>query len=335
MRIPYGTDWLVRFPLVTSGADTFLSSATIAAGDIKVGHDELIHTNPSGETVAFTSGSEQPANGDTLTGATSTETCTVMFTVLTSGTWSGGDAAGTLFVTSASGAFQSENLNNTTSGTDNVMTIGGDLDGAGLFVELAGGEYAAAIPAAQLQGKVGSLKIVDAAGGPGWAATTIPFETEGHENAFDPQGCVLTDAVGSATGQTTTNVALSATPASGTIRPGFYMEVVSGTAANSASYVDSITDDDVTLKYALPLALGADSVVKFYRDAPRHPSDVEMWLGAAAATPTNAGVPEVDVTYLVGGLVPTPNTTGTPDVNVKEVNDVTITGDGSGTPFGV
>lgn len=43
------------------------------------------------------------------------------------------------------------------------------------------------------------------------------------------------------------------------------------------------------------------------------PANVTQWLGTAAATPTTAGVPEVDITY---------------------INGTAVTGDGSGTPWG-
>lgn len=84
--------------------------------------------------VAFTGGSEKPRagsdfpgeEGDTLTGATSTETAIVWKVVKTSGQWADGDAAGTLWLTDQSGTLQSEDLDNTTSGSDDVMTIGGD-----------------------------------------------------------------------------------------------------------------------------------------------------------------------------------------------------------------
>ena len=59
--------------------------------------------------------------------------------------------------------------------------------------------------------------------------------------------------------------------------------------------------------------------------------DVGSWLGTAAATPTVAGVPEVDITHQVGGLVPTPTTTGVPDVNVERWLDTLVTL-GAGAP---
>jgi len=81
-------------------------------------------------SVAFTSGSEEPSVGDQLDGATSTETAIVDYVDMTSGTWDGGDAAGTLYVHTKSGAWQAENLN-IHGRSVNVMTIGGDTSDAG------------------------------------------------------------------------------------------------------------------------------------------------------------------------------------------------------------
>jgi hypothetical protein len=50
-------------------------------------------------------------------------------------------------------------------------------------------------------------------------------------------------------------------------------------------------------------------------------ANVTQWAGSAVATPTNAGVPEVDLTH-VGGVAAAP---GTPDVNVASVDDGVLT----------
>jgi len=81
------------------------------------------------EEVAFTSGgTHEVLEGDTLTGATSTETCVVKRVQLTSGSWAGGDAAGWLTIASKSGALQAENLDE--GANSNVCTIGGDAAAA-------------------------------------------------------------------------------------------------------------------------------------------------------------------------------------------------------------
>lgn len=46
-------------------------------------------------------------------------------------------------------------------------------------------------------------------------------------------------------------------------------------------------------------------------------SDVTRWLGTAAATPTVAGVPEVDITHINGSVA---SDSGTPDVNVVQIS---------------
>ena len=80
----------------------------------------------SGErTVAYTSGGTYEITpGDTITGATSGATATVVQAPVSSGSWAGGDAAGTLTLQDQVGTFQSENLN--VGGNSNVATIGGN-----------------------------------------------------------------------------------------------------------------------------------------------------------------------------------------------------------------
>lgn len=64
------------------------------------------------KTLAYTSGgTHQVLVGDILTGATSGATARVIALTLTSGTWAGGDAAGTLTLCDQSGTFQAEVLN--------------------------------------------------------------------------------------------------------------------------------------------------------------------------------------------------------------------------------
>ncbi len=161
-RRKYNTDTLFIFPLIEDGDADFATDYTPAIGDAKIWTDTLISTTLSAETVAFTGGGTRVMiRGDTITGATSSQTATVVAVVTTSGTWSGGDAAGFLFVKSASGAFQSENLN--TGGQANNCTIGGDLDGALQPVIIGNGLMAAAATAAEMSCEQGSIHIVDSA----------------------------------------------------------------------------------------------------------------------------------------------------------------------------
>lgn len=78
-----------------------------------------------GRTIAFTSGgTTEIEEDDTITGATSGATATVKRIIVTSGTWAGGDAAGTLVLYSQTGTFQSENLD--VGASSNLATIAGD-----------------------------------------------------------------------------------------------------------------------------------------------------------------------------------------------------------------
>lgn len=81
---------------------------------------------PGTYTRTFTSGGTyEVLPGDTLVGATSAATCRVVSITLSSGTWAGGDAAGTFTVDTHSGTFQSENLN--VGDNTNVATIAGAM----------------------------------------------------------------------------------------------------------------------------------------------------------------------------------------------------------------
>jgi hypothetical protein len=78
-------------------------------------------------TKAYTSGGiHQVLVGDILTGALSSATCRVISVTLSSGTWSGGDAAGTLTVVDKNGIFVAENLNEGTN-LDVCTIASGDL----------------------------------------------------------------------------------------------------------------------------------------------------------------------------------------------------------------
>lgn len=49
------------------------------------------------------------------------------------------------------------------------------------------------------------------------------------------------------------------------------------------------------------------------------PANVTTWLGTAAATPTVAGVPEVDVTHWIGTAAATPTVAGVPEVDMTHL----------------
>jgi hypothetical protein len=52
------------------------------------------------------------------------------------------------------------------------------------------------------------------------------------------------------------------------------------------------------------------------------PANVTQWLGTAAATPSVAGVPEVDITHVLGTAAVSTGTAGTLDVNTAQINGV-------------
>lgn len=90
-----------------------------------------------GASIAFTTGSTEIEEDDVVEGATGGATATVKRVILESGTWAGGDAAGTLILYSQVGNFQSENLD-VQGGGSSVATIGGDSTAVSLQV---GGNY--------------------------------------------------------------------------------------------------------------------------------------------------------------------------------------------------
>jgi hypothetical protein len=73
----------------------------------------------------FYSGSVEPVEGETLTGATSAETGIIEDVNLVGGSYAGGDAHGTIVFTAASGSsdFEVDELINGSSGGDNIMTV--------------------------------------------------------------------------------------------------------------------------------------------------------------------------------------------------------------------
>lgn len=101
---------------ITDGATTthqiYLGSL-IPGGDCELSHAGQLAWTVGTQTsiydqITFTSGGTyEPRPGDTVTGNTSDETAVVVSTVLSSGAWADGDAAGTITYKSASGAFTS------------------------------------------------------------------------------------------------------------------------------------------------------------------------------------------------------------------------------------
>lgn len=77
-------------------------------------------------SIKYDSGSYEPQPGETITGATSSATSAIESVTRTSGTWAGGDAAGTIYLRRLTGTFQNnENVNDTTASESNCLTIDG------------------------------------------------------------------------------------------------------------------------------------------------------------------------------------------------------------------
>jgi hypothetical protein len=63
-----------------------------------------------GESIAFTAGTAEFLEGEVVTGSTSTAFGTIVAVGVTSGTWSGNDAAGNIYIKTITGTFQSETI---------------------------------------------------------------------------------------------------------------------------------------------------------------------------------------------------------------------------------
>ena len=90
-----------------------------------------------GRSLAYTSGGTTEIEpGDTITGITSGATAVVTNISLDSGTWAGGDAAGTIYFMTQTASFQSENIKTSPSGQE--ATVGGN---SVVYEALAGGRF--------------------------------------------------------------------------------------------------------------------------------------------------------------------------------------------------
>lgn len=82
-------------------------------------------------------------------------------------------------------------------------------------------------------------------------------------------------------------------------------------------YVDLSTTDTNTSGPLAGRGTNADiDDVGFLFEVGQSPADVTHWLGTAAATPTTAGVPEVDITHIAGSAV----STSSAQIGVNVVN---------------
>jgi len=89
-------------------------------------------------TLGFTSGGTYEIEaGDAIEGATGGATAYVVGVSLSSGSWAGGDAAGTLTLRRSTGTFQAENLD--VGANSNVAAIAGEPTGSGPIDTTTGG----------------------------------------------------------------------------------------------------------------------------------------------------------------------------------------------------
>lgn len=91
------------------------------------------------KTLAFTSGSTVFTINETLTGAVGGATAQVVEWYISSGTWAGGDAAGTVYIKQYSAAaYQAENINGSIAGSD-CATVSGAVTAISLTMDQAEG----------------------------------------------------------------------------------------------------------------------------------------------------------------------------------------------------
>lgn len=316
MQTPYGVAFVAKLPLI-SQADTkiYKTSATIAAGDAKVRNPDTALANTAAKTRAFTSGGTYVTKpGDTITGATSGATATIIDVLVTSGTWAGGDAAGTLFVQGDSGTFQSENLN--VGANSNVATIGGALSAAGVFVEAAGVAYVP-VTSTEMSSRSVELLLKDASGAE-WCDTGATYETTDHHSAQFPNGVirqVVPDATPGGTSFDVTDSTLPSTALGAKFKNAIAIIVASDVA-------DDINCCAVVTSYAKASNTGTYTLASGWNRTP---------TGTAAAIKVNfyaagIGVAEVLSTY---GLGTVETTVEAADVNIAKVAGETLTGAGT------
>jgi len=196
IQVPHSEDFILTTPLVKTGDAGFKTTATLAAADAKIRTALQALTELSAKTVAFTSGSEEPKNGDRLYGVTSSATAIYMGSLLSSGTWAGGDAAGQMFVKDDTGTWQAE-VAGIQGGTADVMNVAAALTDAGIAEVATTGEIALAITAAELATDRAYLLVSDATGeGTEWEDTAERIETYGHPLAADDRGVLWAGYLG-------------------------------------------------------------------------------------------------------------------------------------------
>ena len=99
----------ITLPVTVEAAATFTGDAHYTTEELLLG-DLIEAMTATVWTLAFNSGTVAIAVGDTVTGATSTATGYVAGVTVSTGSWAGGDAAGTLTLRRATGTFAAESL---------------------------------------------------------------------------------------------------------------------------------------------------------------------------------------------------------------------------------
>jgi hypothetical protein len=120
------TDDVVFTLVELDDARDFTDTTTIEAVTISTDGTNVYYANLGQDSIAFTSGgTAEIAVGDVVTCVEGGETAIVEgISALSSGSWAGGDAAGTLYLSSVSGVFQAGELSTPTQA--NIATVGGD-----------------------------------------------------------------------------------------------------------------------------------------------------------------------------------------------------------------
>lgn len=116
---------ITNAPAATLDCWTFPDLEETISNDAELTHSIFVNTTPI-FTIDFDSGSSEITVGETVTGATSGATGTVLAVELSSGSWEGGDAAGTIQIQGMDGLFEDgEELDGSVAG-DSAATADGE-----------------------------------------------------------------------------------------------------------------------------------------------------------------------------------------------------------------
>ena len=305
---PYATGAMFKIAVLDAVDDPpglrMESAPTLAAADLEVATDK--NGGPaecSAQYTTFTSGSEEPSVGDTLTN--NSQTAVYIGSVLTSGTWAGGDAAGYMFHAAPSGAFASGAIG-ISGGTADVATASGAAtDAAGVFDEQL---LWIALTAAEMTCQQGLILVRDATSTPVWADDAIEFETVGSSGLHTDVIGDLDDAA--ATGAVTTTDTLVAYIKQ-LVTEGIARDTAIGTAQTD---LDTLTGSDgVTLATSQPNYAPATAAALSTHDGKLDTAQADLDVitgsdGATLATTQGNYAPAVAGDEM--DLVDAPNATG-------------------------